>query len=82
MKKLFFTALAVVAFSGMSMANTKEIKPTVKNERTKKKPDDTYCLAAKFKCYCDATAAGFSSSVATQMSYSIYFTCMGLQIKN
>lgn len=26
MKKMFFTAIAVVAFSGASMANTKEIK--------------------------------------------------------
>lgn len=39
---------------------------------------DTDCTAAKFNAYVDATRAGFSSSDATSMSYSVYFSCMSL----
>lgn len=46
MKKMFFTAIALVAFSGASMANTKEvksIKPVVKAKTTKVVVLRTYC---------------------------------------
>ena len=33
MKKLFFTAIALVAFSGVSMASTDEIKKSVDNTK-------------------------------------------------
>lgn len=48
MKKMFFTAIALVAFSGVSMANTKEvksIKPVIKAKTIKK--------SAMLRTYCD-----------------------------
>ena len=83
MKKVFFTAIAMIAFSGVSMANTIADEEVVtENSKIEVKKillqEDTKCRAAKFKCYVDARAAGFSVQDATSMSYSIYFTCMGL----
>jgi hypothetical protein len=83
MKKLLFTAIAMVAFSSASMANTiadEEIIVDNKKSKALIKRDPNECLVAKFNCYVDARRDGFSVEVATQMSYSIYFTCMGLAI--
>jgi hypothetical protein len=83
MKKLMFTAIALVAFSSVSMANTIADEEVVKeNEKTiaveeviMKTADD--CLLGKFNCYVDARADGFSVQDATTLSYKFYFWCMG-----
>lgn len=77
MKKLLFTAIAVVAFSGVSIAENR-VKESVEKVANKKVLFSTDCTLAKFVAYNDARAAGFSREVATQISYSVYFTCMGL----
>ena len=41
---------------------------------------DTECLLAKFNAYNDAKAAGFSTAEATSISWSTYYTCMGLTV--
>jgi hypothetical protein len=83
MKKILFTAIALVAFSGVSMANTIADEDVVtENEKTIaveevliKTADD--CLLGKFNCYVDARADGFSVQDATTLSYKFYFWCMG-----
>ena len=81
MKKLVFTAIAVIAFSGVSKAEN------LANENLAKESDEklaneeillsTDCDLAKFVAYNDARAAGLSVEDARSASYSVYFTCMG-----
>lgn len=78
MKKLVFTALAVVAFSGVGMAKNVEVKESIKKTSKKKAVAATDCNAAKFVAYVDAKAAGFSHEESVGMSYSVYFMCLGL----
>jgi hypothetical protein len=85
MKKFMFTAIALVAFSGVSIANTFEIVPLVKfqkfsvNSEKKILPTDrqTQCEAVKFRAYVDARADGLSDTAARNLSYTMYFGCMG-----
>ncbi|UQD55257.1 hypothetical protein [Flavobacterium sp. K5-23] len=77
MKKLVFTAVAVVAFSGVTMASVRATD-NAKKIIMKKVFVITDCNAAKFVAYVDARAAGFSKEDASRMSYSVYFMCMGL----
>jgi hypothetical protein len=83
MKKLLFTAVAIVAFSGVSIANTIADEDVVKENKEAKvvqkiMQTDTECLMAKFVAYNDSRRAGFSEAVSIANSYSIYFTCMGI----
>ena len=83
MKKLLFTAIAIVAFSGVSMANTIADEDVVKENKEAKviqkiMQTDTECLMAKFVAYNDSRRAGFSVEESTSNSYSVYFTCMGI----
>ncbi|MGZ9676882.1 hypothetical protein [Flavobacterium sp. GNP001] len=78
MKKLLFTALAVVAFSGAAMAKNFEVKESIKKTSKKITFASTDCNTAKFVAYVDAKAAGFSHEAAVGMSYSVYFMCLGL----
>lgn len=77
MKKLVFTALAVVAFSAVSKAENLA-KESVEKVANKKVLLSTDCLLAKFVAYNDARAAGLTRDEATAASYSVYFTCMAL----
>ncbi|WP_396185661.1 hypothetical protein [Flavobacterium sp.] len=75
MKKLVFTALAVVAFSAVSIAENlaKESVVKVANKKVLLSVD---CDYRKFVAYCDFIAGGHSVAYATSSSYSIYFQCM------
>jgi hypothetical protein len=46
MKKVIFTAIAMIAFSGASMANTKEVKKKVAKEEVM-----TKCMSAAIAYY-------------------------------
>lgn len=50
MKKMFFTAIALVAFSGASMATTKEVKKD-KKEAKKTTTVETPCQEMMLDCY-------------------------------
>ena len=79
MKKVLFTALAVVLFSGVSMANTKEIKvekKLVKVELKKKKKSDYPCCDAYSAQYAQLTALGASSTEATTIATRNFNTCL------
>jgi hypothetical protein len=79
MKKVFFSAVALVAFSFAGMANEieeKKIEIYKVKENVKETSQD--CNLAKFTAYVDARSAGFNDSEARSMSYSIYFLCLRL----
>jgi hypothetical protein len=74
MKKVFFSVIALVAFSFAGMANEIEEKKV----EVETKQD---CRLAKFQAYVDARSEGFSHDDASGMSYSVYFLCMSLSIQ-
>ena len=76
-----FTAIALIAFSSVSMGNTIADEEVVneniqknEDEELVKKADD--CLAGKFNCFVDARSAGFSVQDASALSRNFYFWCM------
>jgi len=87
-KKFVFSAVAMMAFSVSSMAETKkEILPVEKEIVTTKVVNQVSsdlvlsdnvpnCEAEQFVGYVAARVFGFSHQTATTMSYSLYFTCM------
>jgi uncharacterized lipoprotein NlpE involved in copper resistance len=84
MKKMIFSAVALVAFSFAGMANEIEEKKveiktiemeTVKTVDTESSND---CRLARFQAYVAASSVGFSHSEASGMSYSVYFMCLRL----
>lgn len=87
MKKLMFTAIAMVAFSSASIANTiadEEIiskNNKIENEKQVDKkvlqvgPND--CLALKFYYYNRGISYGLSHEQASGAAYAVYFNCMG-----
>jgi hypothetical protein len=91
MKKFMFTAIAMVAFMGSSMANTIEveklnIEKKAQTLNIKEEAEPTVdlasktqpdCMATKFIAFVDAQAAGFNTTDATSLSWKIYFYCMG-----
>jgi beta-galactosidase/beta-glucuronidase len=79
MKKLVFTALVVVAFSGTAMAKTGEVKQNSKSEIKKEVVVEQDCSLARFVAYVDARNVGFTHEQATAASYSVYFMCLGVQ---
>ncbi len=85
MKKVFFSAIALVAFSFAGMANEIEEKKlkveTIKFEKIENESINMDCRLAKFQAYVDARSAGFDHDFASSASYSIYFTCMSLSIQ-
>jgi hypothetical protein len=84
MKKFIFTAIAMEAFSGVSMAGINGIVPIAKIQKfelnlTKKKlPTQRriQCESFKFNWYVNSISAGFSPEAASQISYPDYFKCM------
>ena len=74
MKKLMFTAIAMVAFSSVSLAD----KPVVKNLKIEKvtlKP--VTCDIAWNIAYHYARQAGFSNSEANNIAFAAYDNCLG-----
>lgn len=87
MKKFMFTAVAMMAFVGSSMANSViEEEITVTNQAKISRQKDgnvqllTYnCDLVKFRIYNMAIDKGYSPEEATSYSYTAYFNC---KIKN
>lgn len=79
MKKLVFNVLAVVAFIGVAMAKTEEVKQNSKSEIKKEVVVEQDCNLARFVAYVDARNVGFTHEQATAASYSVYFMCLGIQ---
>ena len=70
MKKMFFTAIALVAFIGTSMANTKEVKETTvvveKTNTTEPQTEEllrSRCDAIWLKAYLDHKGEGYETAV-------------------
>jgi hypothetical protein len=77
MKKLFFSAVALVAFSSVSMANNIEIKEIkLKKVLIVENTTPTECSAIKFYYYNHLTSQGVPHDEASARSYRIYFQCM------
>ena len=79
MKKLVYTAISVIAFSGVAIASSivKDNDEKVTNKKALV-TSDTDCLVAKLEAYNEARARGLSVEDARNASYSVYFTCMSL----
>lgn len=86
MKKFMFTAIAMVAFMGISMANTidapisKELKTEKKLEVKKKaklfKKSQHECMMIGFAASDAVYAAGGSPEIATAAANAAYTQCM------
>jgi len=84
MKKVMFTAIAMIAFVGSSMGNTiaeREVMLTASEDTQVAGMDASVvvtkdCGVAKFSAYNDARSAGFTHEQATGMAWNVYFFCM------
>ena len=79
MKKLFFSAVALVAFSSVSMANTIDVEQekTTDNDNSKKEIVDPDCNWYSFQVYNTARENGYTVSDASILANRMYFQCMG-----
>jgi hypothetical protein len=83
MKKMIFTAMAVLAFSAVSVA--KSPNSIAKNPQVMKKenklsvkvagPD---CASHRFHTYIYARQAGLSKDQSSSVAYEAYFSCMSI----
>lgn len=79
MKKLFFSAVALVAFSSVSMANTiavDEVKLVEKEEKIQIKPNSA-CHSISFSVYIASRNSGWSVEQSTVIANTAYWQCMG-----
>lgn len=67
MKKLFFTAIALVAFSGISMANTVEFEEQIIRVR---------CIDVYNETYMEFVSLGLESEAASE-AWAAYKECKG-----
>ncbi|TDP61316.1 hypothetical protein [Flavobacterium dankookense] len=85
MKKLFFSAVALVAFSSVSMANTIDIKNVCTEQKEEKieilNTTPTECLTYKFFYYNHLISQGATQQQASAGASSVYFNCMGKALK-
>ena len=80
MKKLFFSAVALVAFSSVSMGNTIELKENLdelKPAESVKRTSHAECENVRVLYYNHLSSQGVPHNEASGRSYSIYFQCMG-----
>lgn len=89
MKKVFLSAIMMIAFVGTSMANDiaeKEVKIGDEKIENSKQTEQASvaldCKAEKFKALVDFKAAGLTDKEASAASYSIYFDCMLFNSQN
>ncbi|TDP61314.1 hypothetical protein [Flavobacterium dankookense] len=78
MKKLFFSAVALIAFSSVSMGNTinlKEKKIVDVSSKTKIVVNSA-CHSLSFSVYIASRESGYSVSQSTANANSAYFQCM------
>jgi hypothetical protein len=84
MKKVIFSAIAMIAFVGSSMAINiaeREVLLTDSEVTQIAEMDVSVvvakdCGVAKFSAYNDAKSAGFTHEQATGMAWNVYFFCM------
>ncbi len=81
MKKLFFSAVALVAFSSVSMGNNIDINSRSENEEKEivnnVRTNPTECLTYKFYYYNHLISIGATPEQASAGASSVYFDCMG-----
>ena len=83
MKKVFFSAVALITFSISAIFNEIEEKKvdlkTIETEKTEKKIVKDDCRVMKFTAYSLARESGMSHEAASAYSYQIYFSCLNVQ---
>ncbi|MCZ8089198.1 MAG: hypothetical protein O9282_11150 [Flavobacterium sp.] len=80
MKKLFFSAVALIAFSSVSMGNTIELKENLdelKPAESVKRTSHAICENARVHYYNHLSSQGVPHDEASGRAYGIYFQCMG-----
>jgi hypothetical protein len=90
MKKVIFSAIAMIAFVGSSMANDiAEKEVTVENlqkisvqETVSAKLFRENCDLVKFRIYNLAIDLGYDSQLATSYSYKAYFNCVSKNLSS
>lgn len=82
MKKLIFTAFAVVMLSTVSKANTIEVEKMEFQPSKNEVVGEADCAGSRFIAYAAARSAGFGHDYANSASYSVYFMCMGLEFEH
>ena len=77
MKKLFFTAIAMVAFSAVSMANTIEVKEAVEfNKNEAKNIPTLYCMVASAVVFADLYNAGINEEDCFAEMNAAFWDCV------
>ena len=76
MKKIIFSAIAVVAFVGSSMANTSEVKEVL----IKQKAAFSQCTDVYNSTYISAKANGANDTQAGIVAWAAYSTCVDKKI--
>lgn len=77
MKKMLFSAIALIAFTATSMAAEGKKERKEEKEKTQKVVKERDCKSEKTIAYLAALGDGFSQEAASGMSYNIYFWCLG-----
>lgn len=82
MKKLFFSAVALVAFSGVSLGNTVAVNGNIveKSKKVDVKLVATDCSLVRLQYYNYLVSQGVPANEASGRSYSIYFQCMSKEL--
>jgi hypothetical protein len=81
MKKLFFSAAALIAFSSVSMANTIDVEKKIQDESTKTKVVlNSNCNLLSFTVYIASRDSGLTVQQSTANANSAYFQCMSAAV--
>ena len=74
MKKVIFTAIAMIAFSGASMANTEEVKKVTENDDLDVRAN---CMQEAMAVYNELSSAGIEESECQYEANAAYGDCIG-----
>jgi hypothetical protein len=74
---MIFTAMAVLAFSAVSMAKSPQVMKKVNKVSVKVAGPD--CELHRFLTYVEARRQGLNERDASAASYSAYFSCMAIR---
>jgi hypothetical protein len=81
MKKFMFSAVAMIAFVGSSMANTAEVTESSEIKSKNSTVVELDCKQAQKDAVVYAkNVMGMNDDDATKAGYSIYFFCMGEKV--
>lgn len=81
MKKLIFSAIAMMAFMGSSMGKTVEKTNNDSNNKTTEKEEtvaDVDCNGVRISTKLEALGLGASSEIANAVAWSAFYECMSL----